>query len=91
VAPSAPEGPSAVSSPTEFGFSISSNPSNGIPKITVPENVDVTIFNLQGKKVFSKLNMSPDNDLNLSNLSPGAYLVKLKAGQKEFTKTIVIE
>jgi len=91
MAPRAPEDPSAVNSTSELGFSISPNPSKGILKIKAPENVDITVFSLRGKKIVSKLNMSPDNELDLSNLSRGAYLIKLKAGQKEYTKTIVIQ
>jgi len=91
MAPRIPEVINAVEGPSDFGFSIYPNPTQGILKISASENVNVTVFDLQGKMVFSKLNMSPTNDLDLSNLSKGAYLVKLKAGQNEFTKTIVIE
>lgn len=79
-----------ISSPGEFGFSIFPHPTKGIFKVSAPENFNVTVFNLQGKKVFGKYNISLDSDINLSNLSQGLYLVKVKAGNKEFTKTIVI-
>lgn len=90
MTPRAPEDISDVNSPSEYGFSILPNPTNGIIKIKADKNVDVTVFNMLGEKVYSQLNMSPDNDLNLSNLSHGSYLVKLKAGLTEFTKTIII-
>jgi hypothetical protein len=91
MSPRTPEDPNAVNLFTAFDFSISPNPTKGILNIHAPENFNVTVFNLQGEKVFSQDNMSPKNDINLSHLNQGLYLVKLEAGQKEFTKTIVIE
>lgn len=91
MTPRAPEDPNAVISPSDLGFSISPNPTRGILKIDAPTNVDVTVFSLQGVRVFNKLNVSPNSNVDLSNLTKGAYLVKLKAGQNEFTKTIVIK
>jgi hypothetical protein len=76
---------------TTFDFSISPNPTKGILKINAPENFNLTVFNLQGIKVFNKLNVSPNSDIDLSDLGTGAYLVKLNAGQNEFTKTILIK
>jgi len=90
MTPRAPENPDAVVTPSDFGFSISPNPTKGIIKINASSNVDVTVFSLQGVRVFNKLSVSPNTNVDLSNLTKGAYLVKLKAGQNEFTKTIVI-
>ena len=73
MAPREPEG-TDIRSPSEPGFSISPNPTKGILKIKAPENFNVTVFNLQGNKVFSKCNMSPDSEINLSNLSQGCTL-----------------
>jgi len=85
-----PENPDAVVSANDFGFSISPNPTKGIIRINASGNADLTVFNLQGVKVAGQLNVSPNTEINLSNLAKGAYLVKLKAGQNEFTKTILI-
>jgi hypothetical protein len=76
---------------TESEFLIYPNPTKGIIKINASEKADLSVFNLQGVKVFSELNVLPNTDVNLSSLSKGAYLVKLKAGKKEFVKTIVIQ
>jgi len=91
MSPRAPEDPTAVDLPTTFDFSISPNPTKGIIKIKASENFNVTVFNLQGNKVFSKCNVSPESEINLSDLSQGLYLVKLEAGQKAFTKVIVLQ
>lgn len=91
MVPRDPENLNAVNSPSDFGFSISPNPTRGVIKIQASENVDVTVFSLQGVKVFDKLNVLPNTDVDLSNLIKGAYLVKLKTGQNELTKTIVIK
>jgi hypothetical protein len=75
---------------TESEFSIYPNPTSGIIKFNASEKADLSVFNLQGVKVFSKQNVMPNTEVDLSSLNKGAYLVKLKAGQKEFVKTIVI-
>jgi len=90
MAPRDPES-TDISSPSEFGFSISPNSTKGILKINAPDNFNVIVFNLQGIKVFSKYNVSPDSDINLSDLSQGLYLVKLQSGKEAFTKTIIIQ
>ncbi|HNX87763.1 MAG TPA: T9SS type A sorting domain-containing protein [Paludibacteraceae bacterium] len=90
MAPRAPENLDAVSTPSELGFAISPNPTKGIIRINASGNVDLAVFNLQGVKVAGQLNVSPNTEINLSNLAKGAYLVRLKAGQNEFTKTILI-
>jgi len=91
MTPRASEDPTAVNSTTAFDFSISPNPTKGIVKINAPENFNVTVFNLQGNKVFSKCNVSPESEINLSDLSQGLYLLKLEAGQKAFTKAIALQ
>lgn len=80
----------AVNSPSELGFSISPNPTSGMININATENVDVTVFNLKGIKVFNKLNVSPNSNIDLSGLAKGDYLVKLNAGQKDFVKMIIL-
>ncbi|MDP4237843.1 MAG: T9SS type A sorting domain-containing protein [Bacteroidota bacterium] len=90
MAPRDPEGPGAVNSPSELGFSISPNPTKGLIKINATENVDVTVFNLKGIKVFNKQNVLANSNIDLSGLAKGEYLVKLNAGQKDFVKTIIL-
>ncbi len=75
---------------TEPEFSIREGYTQKTYKIESPEKVDVTVFNLQGKEVVCRPNMPPVADLDLSDLTQGVYLVRLKAGKKEFSKTILV-
>lgn len=79
-----------ISLPDEIGISIFPHTTKGVFKISAPGNFNVTVLDLQGKRVFCKYNLSLENNLNLSSLSQGLYLVKVKAGYIEFTKTIFI-
>jgi len=90
MTPRAPQEPNAVNLPGKPEFSVLPNPTKGMLNIKVSGNVHATVFDLQGKKVFSKSNLAPESVLNLTNLNQGVYLIKLVAGQNEFTKTIVI-
>lgn len=89
--PRDPENGSGINSSSELEVSISPNPSKGIIRVNAPENVDLDVFNLQGVKVSSKSDVSPNTDVDLSALSKGVYLVKVKAGQRNLVKTIVIQ
>lgn len=85
-----PEDVNNINSTSDFGFSVFPNPTLGKIKINAPENFDINVFNLQGVRVFNKTGVSPSADIDLSKLSSGAYLVKLKAGKNEFARTIII-
>ncbi len=80
----------AISTPAEHGFSIHEGNAQKTYKIEAPEEVDISVFNLQGKELVCKLNMPHVTELDFSAFTQGVYLVKLKAGQKEFSKTILI-
>jgi hypothetical protein len=84
-------GSTNTSSPGETGFSIFPNPTKGNIKINAPENFNVSVFNLQGNKVFSMCNVSPDSDINLSHLRQGLNFVRLEAGKKTFTEAIFLQ
>jgi len=85
--------PTSVSSvkDTQANIRIFPNPTKGIVKVDTNENFDINVFNLQGVTVFSQLNVKPNSEVDLSGLSKGAYLVKLKAEEKELVKKIIIK
>ncbi|MDP4240479.1 MAG: T9SS type A sorting domain-containing protein [Bacteroidota bacterium] len=86
-----PHSLNALNSPIDLGFSVYPNPTQGIIQITGSEEVEVSVFNLQGVKVFNKLNVLPNSNVDLSKLNKGAYLIKLKAGQKNCAQIIIIQ
>jgi hypothetical protein len=49
---------------------------------------NVSIFDMQGKLVASKINQSP---INLSKEKAGIYLVNIEIGQKQFQTKIILE
>ena len=76
---------------TESSFVLYPNPSTGnfyIKKSTAP--FDVEIYNLQGQKLFEKLNYN-EQILPISNLNKGVYLVKVRSEKKSTVKKIIVE
>jgi hypothetical protein len=57
------------------------NPTNGEVNVSLPENATVTvqIFDAQGKLVAEQANVSNNDKLNISNVTPGVYMVRLSA------------
>ncbi len=69
------------------------NPCNGKIKIdnSVNENMEVSIYSLEGRLVFYKNNATKTEELNLSKLNKGLYEIRIKAGDKTVNKKLVIE
>lgn len=74
------------------GLNFYPNPvSNGKIYITSKSSIDkeITIFDVLGKKVFQKvLNTS---ELNIANLSPGVYIIKIKENEATATRKLIIK
>jgi hypothetical protein len=74
------------------GLSFYPNPvSNGKIYITSKSSLDkeVIIFDVLGKKVFQTLVSS--KELNISMLSPGVYIIKIKEGDATATRKLIIK
>jgi len=71
------------------------NPSNG--NITIKTSIDfgqskVTVFDLSGKLVFSEQRTILEiNELNLSNLNTGLYILNVEGKNNSYNKKILIE
>ena len=67
------------------------NPTNGEVNLSLPENVSVqvSIFDAQGKLVAEQMNVSNNGKLNISNVTPGVYMVRLTAENDTRTFRIV--
>ncbi len=69
------------------------NPSTGKIKIDNATNelMEVTIYSLEGRLVYSKNNVSKNEELNITKLNKGLYEIKIKAGEKTVNRKLVIE
>ncbi len=91
--------PATVSTPSEqINFTILPNPSNGIFSLQVSscqaDDLDISIFDLVGNRVFSENNVASSGQfnrtLNLTALPDGIYFLKI-SGQKEMaTRKLII-
>ncbi len=71
-------------------ISVYPNPSNGVFSIQLDDQYEVMITNIQGSVVFSEILTQGSQQLNLSNLSSGIYLINAKSTDKVFRQTIII-
>ncbi|MBI3500248.1 MAG: T9SS type A sorting domain-containing protein [Bacteroidetes bacterium] len=76
---------------TETGISIYPNPSSG--KFILSTELtkgEVTIYNMQGEKIYSSQINSTKTEITLSNQPQGIYFIQLKTAQGTANKKIVI-
>jgi hypothetical protein len=74
------------------GLSFYPNPvSNGKIYITSKSSLDkeITIFDVLGKKVLQTVLNS--KELNVSNLSPGVYIIKIKENEATATRKLIVK
>jgi len=77
--------------PTIEGLSLYPNPNNtGKVYISSRLNLDkkVEIFDVLGKKVIDTILYT--KELNVSNLNPGVYIIKIKEGEASATRKLII-
>ena len=74
------------------GLSFYPNPvSNGKIYITSKSSLDkeITIFDVLGKKVLQTVLTT--KELNISNLSPGVYIIKIKENEATATRKLIVK
>jgi hypothetical protein len=84
--------PSKTQETTIEGLNFYPNPvSNGKIYITSKSAADkeVTIFDVLGKRVFQSLLSS--KELNISNISPGVYIIKIREGESTATRKLIVK
>ena len=77
--------------PSIEGLSIYPNPNNtGKVYITSRLNLDkkIEVFDVLGKKIIDIVLYS--KELNVSNLNPGVYIIKIKEGESSSTRKLII-
>lgn len=65
--------------------------SNGKIYITSKTSLDkeISIYDVLGKMVFTK--KISTRELNIDNLSPGVYIIKIKEGEDTVTKKLIVK
>ena len=64
------------------GFEVNPNPTNDILNLKNSQNIDnVIVFDLLGKEVLTQKINATDSQIDISTLSSGMYLIKVKAGE----------
>ena len=66
------------------------NPINSILNVKNAEGLNIAIYDLTGRILFSKNNISFEERINLSNLVKGAYFLRLSDGIQVRTEKIII-
>ena len=67
------------------------NPTTGYIQIKLPEKIqeaDIQLFDMQGRTVL-KTKLSQAFNLNINNLKPGVYIIKIKSGNKIYSSQII--
>ncbi|VAV84992.1 hypothetical protein MNBD_BACTEROID02-388 [hydrothermal vent metagenome] len=78
-------------------FTMYPNPTKDLVNINfnkaLNENISIRVFDIKGKLILSKksLNLNNDSSLDISNLENGMYFVKLKNGQQETTRKLIVK
>jgi len=76
-------------------FSIYPNPSSGNINFNLDKSIkkyNIYIYNLSGKKVFSSKGINiGDNNLILSNLNNGTYIIGITSKTKKYSDIITIK
>lgn len=72
-------------------FALYPNPSTGIVNIQTKNNLDIIVYEITGKMVFTESNISNGDQLNLSNLNAGLYIVKMFDGISESIQKLIIK
>ncbi len=83
--------PLSINDNEDISVLIYPNPSTGILNIKTKTNIDIDVFDITGKLIHSAFNVKDGDQINLSNLSSGLYLVKMFDEVSETTQKIIIK
>ncbi len=80
---------------SENFISVYPNPSNGIFQLTVDNmqsaEVELEIYNVSGEKIYTASNIQQQNQIDLSAISKGLYIIKVYAGSRIYYQKIVVQ
>ncbi|WP_168796678.1 T9SS type A sorting domain-containing protein [Cognatitamlana onchidii] len=72
-------------------FKIYPNPSNGFITIKGKENMELSIYNTTGQMVYKTTYSPSNNQIDLSNLKSGVYIIEGKADSSIFRTKLIIK
>jgi len=76
------------------GIRLYPNPSNGVINISVPNysgNLDVNVFDVNGRKVLSNSgDFTTEKSINLAGLQSGVYIVKLEGENITYSEKVIL-
>lgn len=75
----------------ESSVTLYPNPTNGIINIQTKNNLEITIFDITGKKILNVAEVSNGSQIDLSGLTVGLYLVKMNDGVNQSTQKLIIK
>lgn len=87
--PFEPQDTSSVAEITKGAFNVYPNPTNGVLNIQMLDHVDtyqIDIYDLTGKHVFTRVSANPMQQVDVSFLSKGMYVIDLKTQDQRFIK-----
>jgi hypothetical protein len=74
----------------KISFSIYPNPANGVFNFSSETNYDsLSVYDIQGKELFHKLNESGMSSTDLANYPSGLYFVQFFINSKKYTYKII--
>jgi hypothetical protein len=72
----------------EEAISLYPNPTSDFIKVGIKEGFTYEIFDLNGKQLINGVNQS---QIDISSLSKGSYIFKVRTGNKEYTSRFIVE
>ncbi|MCT4638727.1 MAG: DUF5074 domain-containing protein [Bacteroidales bacterium] len=81
----------AINSADELSVNIYPNPVNDRFAVSVPdrENVEISVYTINGKIVYKDLNYNTDSFIDISDLKSGVYFVKIISGKSTTINKII--
>jgi hypothetical protein len=74
-------------------FNVYPNPGNGIINIEIKSSEllpgEISVFSLSGKTVYSKRMLNSNEQINLSSLNKGIYIISIETGNKRYSQRYI--
>lgn len=84
------EGTLGINDATLEDVVIYPNPAKNVLNIVNAENASIEVFNILGQAIYNKSNIDLNEQVNVSNLTSGAYFVKITDGTSVKTDKFII-
>ncbi|MDI1353938.1 MAG: T9SS type A sorting domain-containing protein [bacterium] len=77
----------------ESNIELFPNPSHGMIKLTAPSSAEInlSIVSSEGKEVIYEENLKSGSEIDLKHLKKGIYFARIKTGDGEITKKLILE